>query len=324
MASRILRNLLTTNLLVYLFKFVVLLSVLGTCDLLSLCTASAQPSSSQGIAKRITPTICGFDVISGFGVSPIPNNSEARHILDEVLLAAGVRSSSITLRPAKVGNARACEDDGKRYILYDPSWVNELIESTGSDWTARFILAHEAGHHFKAHSILLEGERGCSAALEAEADEVAGSALAKLGATLEQAQAPLKKIADEKGDDCYPSREERLAAVLRGWNKVKIPRNPNEITKFTFLYNFGDHPGDHIWTRVTETVWTETHPTGDSDYVDLIGPTSVEGDPGILLRHRTKPEYEYFIPNKGGRLMYLRIRLNRGDWSFLGEMKNIQ
>lgn len=176
-------------------------------------------------------TICGIEITTGFDAAVLKSNKDAKKILNEVVKAAGVNRNAIEIRAANVDNARACEnkdDDGnfKRYILYNPKWLNDLITEVGTEWTARAILAHEVGHHKKAHNLYqLDGE-SCSAKFELEADEVAGEALAKLKATLEEAQAAFEKISDDESDECYPSRSERLAAVKKGWEKINPPKKP--------------------------------------------------------------------------------------------------
>jgi predicted metalloprotease len=35
----------------------------------------------------------------------------------------------------------------KRYILYNPEFVNKVNEVTKDKWASIFILAHEVGHH---------------------------------------------------------------------------------------------------------------------------------------------------------------------------------
>jgi hypothetical protein len=306
---------------------------LSVCGVLLTQTAVAQPGNGQAVARRITTDrVCGYTLLGGYGASPIKNNAQAKDVLNDVIKAAGVRAQTVEILAADVDNAYACENEEKnnsfkRYILYNPSWLNELIQETGSDWTARAILAHEVGHHRKGHIVILRDQQSCAADLEAEADEVAGEALAKLGAALEEAQAPFRQIAEEKGDECYPSRAERAAAVKRGWEKVKGKAYSNAVRKFFFYYGFGDEKerGNHFWAKINDTTWTETFSgSGSEDRIEEIGRITVEGDSGILLRHTTKTYLEYFIPDKGGKLMWLRQRGDGGAWAFLGEMKGIE
>jgi tetratricopeptide (TPR) repeat protein len=168
-------------------------------------------------------SICNIELIGGFGFNPIDSNEQARTILNEVMVAAGVDPKTIGIRAAKVKNATACEDreSKKRYILFNPEWLNDLGKSTKTDLVARAILAHEVGHHKKAHWIQLQAPDFCAPELEAQADEVAGEALAKLKATLEEVQSAYRAIVRETNDGCYPSKARRLDAVKTGWEKIK-------------------------------------------------------------------------------------------------------
>ncbi|HEX8144199.1 MAG TPA: hypothetical protein VF553_16475 [Pyrinomonadaceae bacterium] len=56
----------------------------------------------------------------------------------------------------------------------------------------------------------------------------------------------------------------------------------------------------------------------------VVGQINVEGDSGTLLIFVRDPSLQYFIPDKGSRLTWLRNRREGGDWSFLGEMNDIQ
>ena len=166
------------------------------CCLL-IVAAFSQSSYAQGVARNISTgnRICGYRLLTGSGVAPVNTENQAKKILNEVMDAAEMLSGTIEIRAADVGNAFACENDEgngaiKRYILYTPSWLNDLIREIGTDWTARAILAHEVGHHKKAHSM---NKETCNSKFEAEADEVAGAILKKMGATLREAKLLLPK-----------------------------------------------------------------------------------------------------------------------------------
>lgn len=198
-------------------------------------TTLAQPPKGIGVVKRINgKTICGYPVKSGFGVNAVSSNKQAEDLLKKVIASAGMTQNQIRIAAADVDNAWACEDVNdeefsKRYILYNAEWLNNLIKSVGTDWTTYAILAHEVGHHKRAHVLSSEDER--TAKLELEADEVAGEVLAKMGATLDEAKAPFAAIADEEASENYPSRAERLTAIEKGWNKVKRQTRDNEVAK---------------------------------------------------------------------------------------------
>src|ERR1041385_6489221 len=115
------------------------------------------PQNGQAATDRIrAPRICGFRLIEGFGATLIRNNYQAKRVLADIIEAAGLRADTIEIQAAEVDNAYACEDEDdrggfKRYILYNPSWLNALIQEVGSDWTARAIFAHAVGHHKRGH-----------------------------------------------------------------------------------------------------------------------------------------------------------------------------
>ncbi|HEY0763013.1 MAG TPA: serine protease [Pyrinomonadaceae bacterium] len=112
--------------------------------------------------------------------------------------------------------------------------------------------------------------------------------------------------------------------AVRRWGFPVDLTEPNAVTSFHFYYQFGDHPGEHYWTKVDENNWVEHHPNGEEAFVHITGRTNVGGDNGTLLQH-TKIDYlEYFIPDKGGHTMWLRDRVKGQDWAFLGEMKDVK
>ena len=79
--------------------------------------------------------------------------------------------------------------------------------------------------------------------MELEADEYSGFVMFKLGASLSQAQQAVRLISPNKDDSysTHPSRDKRLAAIKRGYNKAKSKssnssanmRTKGKITKRT-------------------------------------------------------------------------------------------
>jgi hypothetical protein len=103
-------------------------------------------------------------------------------------------------------------------------------------------------------------------------------------------------------------------------------RQPNAVSSFHFYYKFADRPGERYWRNVDDKTWVETDATGEQQFLNITGKTTIGGDRGTLLE-RTKPDdKEYFIPDKGGRTMWVRFRVKGSDdWSTLvGEMVDIK
>ncbi len=154
--------------------------------------------------------------------SPVTNHipsseiPEARQMLSEIMNAVGLHAN-FELREAKVTNIEASISHRRRYILYNPDFINWITKTTKSKWGAIALLAHEVGHHLNGHTIKRSGS---TPILELEADEFAGFVLQKLGASLEQSQEVMKYIASSKASKTHPARNSRMLAIQNGWNKA--------------------------------------------------------------------------------------------------------
>ncbi|MEP7372188.1 MAG: hypothetical protein ABI675_02295 [Chitinophagaceae bacterium] len=144
---------------------------------------------------------------------------DAQEMLTEIMNVVGLKAN-FELKEAKVANFEAIILHRKRYILYNPSFINWINKETHDKWANLALLAHEVGHHLNGHTIKRSGSRP---ALELEADEFAGFVLHKLGASLEQAQEVMKYIANNKASKTHPARNSRMRAIQNGWSKGANP-----------------------------------------------------------------------------------------------------
>src|SRR4051812_37132749 len=79
-------------------------------------------------------------------VSLTYSSDEARTIIEEIVSIVGLKPN-FEIRSADIPNAAAVNFKNKRYILYNPRFVDELNKSAKSRWASVSILAHEIGHH---------------------------------------------------------------------------------------------------------------------------------------------------------------------------------
>ena len=149
-------------------------------------------------------------------VSNFASLEEGRQIIQNILDAVGLRAN-FEIRQANIQNAAAVAFGGKRYVLYNPNFINALDRRTGNQWASISVLAHEVGHHLKGHTV---SGQGSQPATELEADEFSGYALRKMGASLEDAQATMKLIASENTTATHPGKSNRLAAIENGWESA--------------------------------------------------------------------------------------------------------
>jgi hypothetical protein len=146
------------------------------------------------------------------------SDNEAQTALGRITYAAGL-PPNFKLVAGNVPNACAtlkwnAKIQGyDRYIIYNQTFMQRLKNAT-NDWAALSILAHEVGHHLSGHSLINGGSRP---ELELEADKFSGFILAKLGATLQQAQVAINSLQSENYSLTHPPKSARLAAIANGW-----------------------------------------------------------------------------------------------------------
>jgi hypothetical protein len=142
--------------------------------------------------------------------------SSAQNVVKNIMSVIGLKAN-FELRAANVPNAAAVMLNSKRYILYNPEYMNKINERTGSNWAAISIFAHEIGHHLNGHTLDNVGSRPQT---ELDADEFSGFVLRKMGASLEDAQAVMSLIASLKGSHTHPPKKDRLTYIATGWNNA--------------------------------------------------------------------------------------------------------
>jgi|GEM_PF-2479993 len=150
------------------------------------------------------------------------SNAEADNALSKILSVVGASKRFIVAPCEDINNALAIIDDGMRYILYDPEFINS-ISQTSNYWANMSILAHEVGHHINGHTLGASVSAYENKIQELESDEFSGFVMQKIGSTLEQATDAIASIASS-GDDTYsshPNKERRIKAITKGFNNAK-------------------------------------------------------------------------------------------------------
>jgi hypothetical protein len=163
-------------------------------------------------------------------------DKEADDALDEILAVIGAAKNFYLIPCDEINNALALTYKGERFILYDKDFIDKINKAT-NDWSGKFILAHEVGHHINGHtrdfliaSILDDQTKEKQREEELEADEFAGFIVAKLGAKYNQIKELMNTISSEKDDkySTHPNRSKRLGAIKRGFDKVEVLTSSQE------------------------------------------------------------------------------------------------
>ncbi|MGQ2982521.1 hypothetical protein [Flavobacterium sp.] len=188
-----------------------------TCTLIAAlcCMVPAVAQKNFGSAKYTA--MCSYygETISG-DITAYESGKTAEKVVKDIMSVIGLKSN-FELRAANVPNAAAVILKSKRYILYNPEFMDKINSATGNKWAAISILAHEIGHHLNGHTLDKVGSRPRT---ELEADEFSGFVLRKMGATLEEAQSAMALIASMKGSHTHPAKNDRLAYIATGWKSA--------------------------------------------------------------------------------------------------------
>ncbi|MBJ6108113.1 membrane-binding protein [Hymenobacter sp. BT523] len=154
----------------------------------------------------------GFTSAAQAQTAPAPTD-----VIREITDAVGLKARFELRATRDVDNAAAVVYNGKRFLLYNPDFLNDINRAGHTDWAGISILAHEMGHHLNGHTLRAGGSQPAD---ELEADEFSGFVLRKLGASLAQAQAAMATVPDDGGSATHPGRAPRLLAIGQGWQRA--------------------------------------------------------------------------------------------------------
>lgn len=147
-------------------------------------------------------------------------SDEAQQIVDDLLKNSGLSSGSFILKESNCANALATLEGKKRYILYNPLFLQKFKQDGNTKWAAYCVLAHEIAHHLNNHD-LEETDPAARRRFELEADKYAGYMLFRMKATLEEAQLGIETIPLESETNTHPSKTARKTALANGWMQAK-------------------------------------------------------------------------------------------------------
>ena len=231
---------------------------------------------------------------------------EGRQIIQNILDAVG-QSANFEIRQANIENAAAVAYGGRRYVLYNPNFINALDRRTGNQWASISVLAHEVGHHLKGHTI---SGQGSNPAIELEADEFSGYALRKMGASLADAQATMKLIANETGSATHPGRSNRLSAIEDGWESAGGQTTGRDVVKTT------PPPTRPAQTPGGTTTRYPTRTSGSTGSAVLQTVINILGQ--VLLKPNQASNSNYYMTD--GRNV---LRMINNNWQTVGKLSRL-
>jgi hypothetical protein len=161
---------------------------------------------------------CGIIIPPRSVASKFQSVYEARDYVNNILQSINWQENFSIQEQNGINNAYATIVRNQRYIIYDNIFLENLDGYAGTKWASISVLAHEMGHHYRNHVV---DRGGSTPPKEIEADYFSGYAMAKLGATANEAVAGMEKIASPRATASHPAKADRLKAILQGWNYAK-------------------------------------------------------------------------------------------------------
>jgi hypothetical protein len=234
----------------------------------------------------------------------------AEEIIELILQTIGLQAS-FEVKRANVPNAAAVVYRGKRYILYNPSFIAAMNKAAGTPWASVAVLAHEIGHHLNGHT--LDG-KGSLPPIELEADEFSGFVLRKMGASLEEAQLAMRIIATARATGTHPARDDRLMAIADGWNRADGQVKGRDIARQPGHQNVESSGGTSILSE--ENIAYDVHFTFDprtryhvtvrnnlvkllNNQLQVLGKLWATGKPSFPLAFQTGSKHFLLISKDG-------------------------
>lgn len=258
--------------------------------------------------------------ITAFSAGPT-----ADKVIKKIMSVIGLKAN-FELREANVPNAAAVMLNGKRFILYNSQFMDKINASTGTNWAAISILAHEIGHHLNGHTLDDVGSRPQT---ELDADEFSGFVLHKMGSSLGDAQAVMALISSPNGTKSHPPKRDRLAYIAAGWN------NAADVARATIAAPSSSIKAQPVQEQVVaaskpkpDTVQKATKPTVTSTNKSAIAAKaeqnnavrrSIEANVKSDVYFSSDPNGEYYLTSKGNLVqvqndkVYLVGSLYRSD-----------
>lgn len=173
-------------------------------------------SSLAADAQQINQ--CGIIVPPKRLASSFSSTYEASSYINTMLDSINWKQNFTVREQNGINNAYATIISGKRYIVYDNNFLENLDEYARTRWASVSVLAHEMGHHYRNHVV---DTRGSTPAKEIEADYFSGYVMEKLGAGLNEAMAAMNQIASPQAGATHPAKNDRLNAISQGWNYAR-------------------------------------------------------------------------------------------------------
>lgn len=186
----------------------------------------------------------------------------AKEAVSKIVQYTGLSANFVVVADKNISTAIAYLKNNKRYIAYNPKFIEKLNDKTATNWAAVSVLAHEIGHHLSGHTILKHSSPGN----ELIADKFSGFILFQMGASLDDAKAALSTIGHEMDTTKHPPKAARLSAIQEGWNEAELLKDVNayshheisqkdSVTEFVYQCTFKGDDNIYFVDEKDNVIW---------------------------------------------------------------------
>ena len=216
--------------------------------------------------------------------------------IEKIVSSVSIPNNFKLVECEDINNCYATIISGERYIIYDKEFLDKISEKT-NNWGEIFSLAHEIGHHIngdlisevnyrQVNEVTKEKTNAESRKMELEADKFAGSVIARLGGSIEDATMSIRLLPNPSLNSTHPQTKDRVNSIILGYNNAKksnlkativnvnntntvyLDRNSKDYQDiFLYLLNHGK-VNNKFFTGVT--VLESDKVTSSSKYYDYI------------------------------------------------------
>jgi len=188
----------------------------------------------------------------------------AKEAVSKIVQYTGLTPNFNIIPNNDISTAIAYLKNNKRYIAYNPKFIEKLDTETSTNWASVSVLAHEIGHHFSGHTLIKKQ----SLENELIADQFSGFILHQMGATLDEAKTALSTIGHEMDTTKHPTKNKRLIALIKGWKNAKNLKNTDAYSnvnkpnasfktpvKFIYKCTFNKDPNIYLVDEKDNIIW---------------------------------------------------------------------
>jgi hypothetical protein len=197
-------------------------------------------------------------VVSAHAQTDHLGEPEAKEAVHRIVSHSGLLPTFTVREDPQLRTANAYIKGHERVIAYNPAFIASIVDSSGTNWAAVSILAHEIAHHLLGHTLDPEAMHPGD---ELACDRYSGFILNRMGASLPESLAAIEVAGNVHGTRSHPPKHARATAIRQGWEEArdlaerKQPAPYAVDRMFQFVVHFAGDPNTYYVDQAGCLVW---------------------------------------------------------------------